>query len=212
MEALSRHRCLIYEGPPSRHLPALASAAREKLQQNHRCLYLNSPPMVSGMRSYLAASGIDVADESARGSLILSSAQHLQDGLQFDVQHMMDILRNALDQALHDGYRGLWATGDMGWEFGPMKDFSRLLEYEWRLEELLRTNPEMSGVCQYRADILPRAVMRHGILAHKTIFVNETLSFINPQYLRPDRFTSDAGENVELDGFINRLLAQENLN
>ena len=212
MESLARHRCLIYEGSPSRHLSALASAAREKLQQNHRCLYLNSPSMVSGMRSCLAASGVDVAEETARGSLVLSSAQHLQDGFRFDVRHMIDILRSAIDRALHDGYSGLWATGDMGWEFGPMKDFSRLLEYEWHLEELLRTNPEMSGICQYRADMLPRVAARHGILAHRTVFVDETLSFINPQYLRPERFTSEAGESVELDNFINQLLAQEHVN
>ena len=34
-------------------------------------------------------------------------------------------------RALDDGYSGLWATGDMSWEFGPAKDFSMLLEYEW---------------------------------------------------------------------------------
>jgi DcmR-like sensory protein len=209
MDSPSRHRCLIYEGPPSRQLPALAAAAREKIQQNCRCLYLNSPAMVAGMRSYLAAAGVDVAQETARGSLIFSSAQHLLNGDVFDVEYMVDALKSTLERALHDGFSGLWATGDMSWEFGPQKDFSKLLEYEWRLEEFMQTNPQMSGVCQYRSDILPRAAMRHGLISHTSLFVNQTLTLINPQCLRPDRFTRETGANFELDHFINKLISQE---
>ena len=212
MECSGRHRCLIYEGPPSRQLPALAAAARLRLEQNYRCLYLNSPAMVAGMRSYLAATGVDVAQETERSSLFLSSVQHLAFGEQFDVQRMIDGLRAALELALHDGYKGLWATGDMSWEFGPTKDFSKLLEYEWRLEEFLQATPEMSGVCQYRADMLPREAMRHGVLAHSSIFVNETLSLVNPQYLRPERYSREAAMNFELDHFINKVISQETMN
>lgn len=72
---LSRHRCLIYEGAPSVHLPVIASVIKERLDDNLRCVYLNSPPMIAGLRNYLAARGIDVAKSVARGSLVLSSAQ-----------------------------------------------------------------------------------------------------------------------------------------
>jgi hypothetical protein len=50
---------------------------------------------------------------------------------------MLRTLEQTLDQALNDRYEGLWASGDMDWEFGPEKDFSKLLEYEWQLEEFL---------------------------------------------------------------------------
>ncbi len=210
MESLPRHRCLIYEGPPSKQLPALVAVMREKLEQNIRCLYLNSPAMVAGIRSYLAAAGVDVAVEIKRGSLILSSEQNLVDGYLFDVKRMIDGLRAALGGALYDGFAGLWATGDMAWEFGPQNDFSKLLEYEWRLEEFLATNPQMSGVCQYRADILPRAAMRQGLLSHSGIFINETLSLINPQF-HTER-SPDAAENHELDSYVNSLIAHGAVN
>jgi hypothetical protein len=51
------------------------------------------------------------------------------------------LLEGALHQALNDGYQGLWATGDMSREFGPERDFSKLLDYEWRLEELFQKHP-----------------------------------------------------------------------
>ena len=54
MQPLSRHQCLIYSGSAALHLPALAALMRRKLEEPPRCLYLDSPPMVAGMRSYLA--------------------------------------------------------------------------------------------------------------------------------------------------------------
>ncbi len=216
MEHHSRHRCLIYEGSPTRQLPALASAARQKLQENFRCLYLNSPSIVVEMQNYLEAANLDVAHETARASLLLSSAQHhLSPGGGFDVDRMMSSLKFAVDLALHDGYKGLWASGDMIWEFGPEKDFSLLLEYEWRLEEFFNECKEISGVCQYRADLLPRAIMRHGLQSHRSIFVSEKLSMKNPRYLRREAFTEQAAAGPEaaqssvLDQFINRLVENQ---
>src|ERR1700722_5666523 len=158
MESLSRHQCLIYEGSPSQSLRALAAVAQQKLNENCRCLYMNSPVMVAGMRCYLSAAGIDVAQEVAKANLVLSSDQrHLVNG-RFDIDRMMNTLEDALNQALNDGYDGLWATGDMTWELGPQRDFSKLLEYEWRLEDFFRGHPGIHGVCQYHADTLPREV------------------------------------------------------
>ena len=117
-EDTTRHQCLVYEGAPSAHLVSITSAIRQKLRERNRCLYLNSPPMVAGMRSYLAAAGVDVARETEEGNLELSSEQgHLLDG-SFDIDRMIDSLAAAVKQAMNDGYQGLWATGDMSWEFG----------------------------------------------------------------------------------------------
>lgn len=209
MDAAGRHHCLIYEGPPSRHLPALSAAIQEKLQQNYRCLYLNSPQMVAGMRSYLAANGVDVFDATAKGSLVLSAEQHhLRDG-RFDIEGMLHDLEQVIDQALVDGYKGLWATGDMTWELGPEKDFAKLLEYEWQLEEFIQKHPEFGGVCQYHADTLPREAMHHGLLAHPSVFINETLSLINPHYVERRSFTPQAEKSPEVESVVSRLLQLE---
>ncbi|HTB95674.1 MAG TPA: MEDS domain-containing protein [Terracidiphilus sp.] len=180
--AVPRHRCLLYEGPPSKQLPTLAAVICQKIEENYRCLYLNSPTMVTGMASYLAAQGRDVLEDTKQGRLVLSSDQHnAEDGL-FDVDAMLQGLGDALDQALKDGYRGLWASGDMTWEFGRSGNFSRLLEYEWRLEEFFGSHPELEGICQYHVDTLPPEAIQHGRDAHPAIFVNETLSLVNLHY------------------------------
>jgi hypothetical protein len=201
----SRHHCLVYQGAPSRHLPAVAQVLHEKLKQNYRCLYLNSPTMVAGLQSYLAMIGVNVARETAKTNLVLSSEQkHLRCG-HFDVDAMLRTLEEGLKQALRDGYRGLWATGDMAWEFGLRKDFSKLLEYEWRLEEFFHTHPEIGGVCQYHAGSMPDDALRLGVTAHRSVFINETLSRVNPHYVRPEFFTHEAIERPAFESFLHRL-------
>jgi MEDS: MEthanogen/methylotroph, DcmR Sensory domain len=197
MEQLPRHQCLIYEGSPAAQLPAVAATIQKKLKENHRCLYLNSPPMVAGLRSYLFACGVDVPREVMQGSLVLSSdCEHLQNEM-FDIDRMLNLLDGAVSQALHDGYDGVWATGDMSWEFGPKKDFSKLLEYEWRLEELFHKQPTLSGMCQYHTDSLPSTIVRQGLLTHQAIFINDTLSQLNSHYVRRESFSEHFEESVE---------------
>src|ERR1051326_1505495 len=166
MHQSARHQCLIYKGSPARHLPALAALIIQKLKERYRCLYLDSPPMVAGMRSYLAAAGVDVTREVGKSSLVLSSDQgHLENG-HFDADRMLHGLEAAVDLALSEGYQGLWATGDMTWEFGSKDEMSKLREYEWKLEDLFRTQPCLSGICQYHVDTLPQDAVQNGLLAH----------------------------------------------
>jgi hypothetical protein len=182
MEYESRHQCFIYEGAPSLQLPALAATIKRKLHEGQRCLYLNSRPMVAGIRSYLAAIDIDVMNDLAQARLVLSSEPVTSADGSFNVDRMLGELEDTLDQALSDGYKGLWATGDMTWEFGSEKNFGKLMEYEYRLEELMHKRPELSGVCQYHQGTLPREVTRQALLTHRAIYINETLARINPLY------------------------------
>jgi hypothetical protein len=180
---MPRHQCLIYRGAPSAQLASLALIIRKKLQANFRCLYLNSPEMVAGMYSYLTSSGLNVHQAAVEGRLILSSSQgHLVDGT-FDSGRMLGMLKEAYDLALKDGYAGLWASGDMAWEFGPKRDFQQLVEYERALEVFFHTHPQLNGVCQYHQDVLPPEVVEDGLAVHPGLFINETLSRINAQYV-----------------------------
>lgn len=164
-------------------MPCLGEKLKEMLERNHRCLYLNCDPMLDEMREYLAEAGVDVAGETARGSLVLSSDRnHLMNG-QFSLESMMEGLAGSLAQALADGYEGMFATGDMSWEFGPEADFSELMEYEWKLEEFFEAHPQLSGVCQYHLNSLPWDVMQQGLESHPGIFVTEELSVKNPHYV-----------------------------
>lgn len=177
-----RHQCLVYEGAPSRHLDSLAQTLIEKIGANRRCLYLNSPAMVAGMRSRLAAMGFDLNAHTRKGALILSSDDtHLLLG-KFDVARMLSLIADSLRRALDDGYEGLWATGDMTWELGGERNFDKLLAYERGLEEFMKHNPALSGVCQYHRDTLPAHAVKTALEVHPAFYVNATLSQFNRAY------------------------------
>ena len=186
MEVLPRHQCLVYDRSPAKVLPAIAAQIKDRLNENYRCLYLNSPTMVAGMRSYLCAAGVNVRESVDKGNLIFSSEPcPMKDG-QFDIQGMLDMVEHTLNLALKDGYRGLWATGDMTWEMGSDLNLDRLLEYEWKVEKLFERYPELSAICQYHVDTLPRDVVCHSILIHPALFINDTLARANPNYVSSD--------------------------
>jgi hypothetical protein len=202
MQKSPRHQCLVYKGSSAPHLPRLSALIRQNLNKNYRCLYLDRPPMVVGMRAHLFAVGIDIPQEQKKGRLTLSSdTGYLLNG-RFDIDRMLSTLEDALNQALNDGYQGLWATGDMSWEFGPEKDFSQLLDYEWQLEEFLQKRPALSGICQYHTDTLPHEVLRQGLLSHQAIFINETLCRLNPHYVKRESFSEQSSNTPALDNMI----------
>jgi hypothetical protein len=194
-ESEPRHQCLIYSGSPSQQLPALAAVIRQKLDENYRCLYLNSPEMVEEMRACLAVKGVDAARETAEGSLLLVSDLGAGGDAAFDQDQMIKNLEDAVKQALADGHAGLFATGDMTWELGSARDsFGKLLAYEWKLEKLFRRQPALSGICQYHADTLPIEIMRQGLVSHRALFINQTLSHVNQFYAEDESAAErDAG-------------------
>ena len=205
MLSASRHQCLLYNGSPSTSLPALATGIRQHLNDQYRCLYLHSPAMVAEMRSLLLIGGTDVTQLVTQGRLVLSSeSDHLLDG-RFHIDRMMTMLKNAVNDALKDGYRGLFATGDMTWEFGPEKDFSKLVEYEWQLEDLFREQSALSGICQYHVDTLPAEVLRQGLVTHSSLYLNATLSRLNPYYVKRESFPAQPLNAPALDAAIRDL-------
>lgn len=210
MEKNTRHQCFIYEGAPSQKIQVLARLLKDKLQEGYRCLYLNSNPMVAGMRSTLSALGTDVSFEVAKASLILSS-EPVSAGKEFNGGVMLEKLDNILSQAISDGYKGLFATGDMTWEFGPERNFSKLLEYELGLEALFNRRNELCGVCQYHRDTLPPEVLRQSLMAHPSVMINETLSRLNPYYLKSAHYAEARETRHFLDKMVDDLCKGEDV-
>lgn len=186
MAELARHQCMIYEGLPSLHLPRLTPIILKKLNERQRCLFLGSTSMVALMHHELAAVGLEVSEYIKRGALVLTSDRsHLLNG-RFDPNAMLEMLNKTVDQALADGFAGLWATGDMTWEFGVEQNLSKLLEYECGLERLFRIKPQLTGICQYHKDTLPLDMIGNALYTHRAVYLNHTLQRVNPYYLQPE--------------------------
>jgi hypothetical protein len=203
MDCASNHQCLIYQGSPSGHLEKLAHILIEKLRANHRCVYLNSPAMVNEMRDCLSGAGVDVTKEADKGALILTSDQtHLEKGA-FDPDKMLTFLKSAVKQAVIDGYKALWATGDMAWEFGGKIDIDKMFEYEYALEKFFHETSYLSGICQYHRDTIPPSAIRVALAAHQNIWLNNALILHNPHYMQ----VRDIPSAEELDSDLEKLIS-----
>ena len=104
---------------------------------------------------------------------------------------MLAGLANAVKEALGEGYAGLWASGDMLWEFGSEKNLSKLLAYEIGLEELMRSQPALCGNCQYHLDVLPVEAVQVALYTHEAVCINEMLARLNPHYDKPRTLRCD---------------------
>ena len=93
----------------------------------------------------------------------------------------------------------------MTWELGPQKDFSKLLEYECHLEELLNSRPKLGGICQYHRETLPVEAVEAAILAHQTVYFNETLVRLNPFYCSPCVLANEGPPKTHL--YLLRMLS-----
>lgn len=181
----SRHKCLIYDGNPSEQLPVIIPLLINGLRENRRCIYLGNPDMVEMVHSGLSARGVDIARETLRGALILSSERsHLKDG-RFDPHEMVAMLQKMIEDAVQDGFQGLCATGDIKWELGHEKNFERLLEYEALLERVFREKP-LQGICQYHRDTVPAHAIRDALLTHRSTIIGDALNRDNFFYIPPE--------------------------
>jgi hypothetical protein len=135
--------------------------------------------MVAGMRSRLSAAGLNVEEEVRRGAIILSSnVEHLVEG-KLEPGRIMALLNGALA----DGFAGLWAAGDITWEFGADVNSQQLMEYEQHLETLMQGNPALCAICLYHRETLPKQAVLAGLQTHQVLYVNAALSQLNPQFV-----------------------------
>lgn len=199
-----RHQCIIYTGSPSHKLNTLADTMVRMMKKGYRCLYINSNAMVTEMQSCISAMGINVQREIEEKRLVFSS-EPVCAGEDFNIDAMLIQLEASLDDALMNGYKGLWASGDMTWELGSEKNYEKLLEYEWKLEGLFKKRKELQGICQYHYDTLPHNIIRQGLLMHGTVYINETNRRINPHHCTSEIPSSNKIDESLLDEMISEI-------
>jgi signal transduction histidine kinase/CheY-like chemotaxis protein len=152
------HLCLIYDRAAER-MAALVPFLKRGLAAGERCLYLADDTTTDLAEEALLSEGIDVDRERERGALVLLTRRDgfLRDG-RFDPGAMTDLLRQAEQEALDDGFAGLRVASEMSWCLGHAPGSERFLEYEALLNRFLDGSRSI-GLCQYdRSRFTPRVV------------------------------------------------------
>ena len=142
------HLCLIYDRAAER-MAALIPFLKRGLAAGERCLYLADDTTTDLAEQALASEGLDVDRERERGALVFLAQRDgfLRDG-RFDPGAMTDLLRQAEQEALDDGFAGLRVASEMSWCLGDAPGSERFLEYEALLNRFLDGSRSV-GLCQY---------------------------------------------------------------
>ncbi|HEV7515733.1 MAG TPA: MEDS domain-containing protein, partial [Thermoanaerobaculia bacterium] len=152
------HLCLIYDRA-AEQMAALIPFLKRGLAMAERCLYLADAVTTDLAERALASEGIDVDRERERGALVLLTRRDaFLRGGRFDPGAMTDLLRQAEQEALDDGFAGLRLASEMGWCLGQEPGTERFLEYEAMLNHFLEGSRSV-GLCQYeRSRFSPQVV------------------------------------------------------
>lgn len=202
------HVCTLFSSREEQ-LSAAIEYIQQGLNRNERCLYVCSEQTPYEFRAALAAAGIDVAREEAKGALILLTKEsgHLEGG-SFSPSRMISMLRNAVENALKDGFQGLCAAGDMTWLLDDAPGSEQLAEYEALLNHFYRSNRAL-GLCQYNRRRLPATILDHGLATHSTIRIAGPILLTNPYYELPElakcRVSNPDGVAARIDAVTSAL-------
>ena len=180
------HVCTLFT-TPEEQLQAAAEFISEGLSRGERCLYICCDHGIPEFRAALKKAGIDVGSEEKRGALALLTKHdgHLKGG-SFDPDRMISTLRAAVEDALHDGFAGLCAAGDMSWLLDEAPGWEKIAEYEARLNHFYQSNRAL-GLCQYNRTKLADATLDHGIATHPFIRMEGPILLENPFYEPPEK-------------------------
>ena len=159
------HLCLIYHSA-AEQTAALIPFVKSGLAAGERCLFVGHSTSARRLERALESAGVDVDAECDRGSLLLLTRREdwLPHG-RFDPGAMMDLLRQAEQQALDDGFSGLRATWNMGWILEGTPGADRLVEYEAHLNRFL-SGSRTSALCRYSRDSSPANLIQDALHTH----------------------------------------------
>lgn len=179
------HVCTLFSSREEQ-LSAAIEYIQQGLKRHERCLYVCSEQTPDEFRAALATAGIDAAQQEAKGALVILTKEsgHLEGG-SFSPSRMISMLRNAVENALKDGFEGLCAAGDMTWLLDEAPGSEQLAEYEALLNHFYRSHRAL-GLCQYNRRRLPAAALDHGLATHPTIRIAGPILLTNPYYELPE--------------------------
>jgi hypothetical protein len=202
------HICTLYASPEEQ-LQAAAEYIKAGLGRGERCLYICDEHTVEKLPTALQKDGIDVANEEARGALLLvtKSDVHLKGG-HFAADRMISLLHQTVKDALDAGFSGLCIGGDMAWVMDLAPGTEELAEYESRVNEFFAKNRAL-GLCQYNRKTLLHEFLDHCIATHRVIRIEGPIALENPFYEEPERAIGrKAATEAGVRGKIATILAQ----
>lgn len=199
---LHEHLCLVYETQEEQFSAALPFI-KIGLERGEKCLYIAdtnaSATLVNAMRTH----GVDVDAAMRQGGLTITDREiyPLHDG--FDPGRMIEILARAERVARSAGFSALRVAGEMTWVSRTDPRPERLIEFEAKVNNLVRDH-NILGICQYDRRAFPPEVVLKILCTHPTVVYGDLICK-NPYYVPPEEFLKPGQSEREVQRLLNNI-------
>lgn len=156
------------------------------LSEGEQACYFSDARSVDETRARLAGLGVPVPAVED-GKLVVASAveMYCPDGT-FVPDRMLANFPIVYNAGREAGFEGVRATGEMSWARRGLPGSERLIEYESRINTVVRETP-LTAVCQYDARLFDGATLFEVLIVHPVMIVRGRISR-NPYYIPPEEF------------------------
>jgi signal transduction histidine kinase/CheY-like chemotaxis protein len=197
------HLCLIYRSA-AEQTAALTSFYKAGLAAGERCFFVGHGVSARRLERALEDAGVAVGAERDRGALVLlTRREDWLPGGRFDPGAVMDVLRQAEQQALDDGYAGLRASWNMAWVLEGTPCADRLLEYEAQLGRFL-PGSRTCALCRYGREILAADCIQDALHTHPLVVLGHQICH-NAYYEPPDMVLGSRSAEERIDWMVAQL-------
>jgi PAS domain S-box-containing protein len=123
---------------------------------------------------------------------------------EFDSDDMIELIKKNVKEAEKEGFAGLSITG----ELKGVVDFSggkeEIINYEWKLNELIFNKFSVSALCRYNINEFDNEVIKAAIELHDYIIWKGELND-NPYYINPAGYKESKVEEYEIKSWLNNI-------
>ncbi len=176
------HMCFIFSDDEERK-HVLAKFMESGFGEDDQVAYFVDTMSPAELREHFSAMGVHLPDDDS--CLLLSAEEtYCPDGA-FAVERMLSTLENAYLRCCESGHSGLRVTGEMNWALRGMPGSERLIEYESRVNDVLKKFP-VTAICQYDARLFDGATLYRLLTVHPMMIVNGRV-VRNPYYIHPEQ-------------------------
>ncbi|WP_224248361.1 MEDS domain-containing protein [Hyalangium gracile] len=198
-----QHACLIYDHGEDPHT-AVAPFAAAGLEAGERCVYVVGEHDPARIERSLTAAGVDFARQLQRGALVLLSRWEVSfPNGEFDPTAMIGFVRQAITQALADGFTGLRVVAEMTWALQMGVGANKLIHYEALGNHLYPDEP-LVAVCMYDRSRFPVAVCHDALRVHPWVAVGE-VTYDNLYYEPPATVIDGAAADTRVQWMLEQL-------
>jgi hypothetical protein len=189
------HMCMIFQDEKERRR-IIAKFISRGLTDGEAVAYYADVMTREEVIEWLRELEIDIPNEIALNNLVIQDTRtaYCSSG-KFVPDEMLNRLKSFYIQANGHGYTNVRVSGEMSWALKGVPGSKRLMEYEARVNEVLKTHP-ITAICQYDAARFSGYWILDALKVHPMMIVRGHIIH-NPYYMGPDLFLKEFSDRVE---------------